>query len=307
MPGRAEGGAIEMQRREIGGSRTFDVISTAVLLIMASLFLYPVLNTLALSLSEAAVLKSQTVTFLPKGLTLDAYRFLLSDGRVFRYYLNTVAYAAGGTLFMLLFTSMLAYPLTVEKFSGRKVITFLLAVTLFFSGGLIPYYLVVLKLGLRDTFWVMVLPGAISAWNVILFRTFFAAIPTALKESPMIDGAGHTTVLFRIILPLSKPLLATFALFTVVLQWNDFLTAVLFLRDSDKYPIQMLLRRMLVLLDFQDIENAQQRMFSDLINTTNTRTIKSAAVMLTIIPIFCFYPFVQKYFTKGIMIGSVKG
>lgn len=284
-----------------------EIIIISFLTVMSFLFLYPVWSTFILSVSDSMVLKNDSATWVPKGWTLDAYKFLLSDGMVFRYYFNTVLYAATGTLFMLVFTSMMAYALTFRNFSARKTIVILLTITLFFNGGLVPYYLLIVKLGLRDTLWVMTLPGAISAWNVILFRTFFSAIPAEMKESPMMDGAGQWSILFRIYVPVSKPLLATFTLFHVVMHWNDFLTAVLFLRDDSKYPIQMLLRRMLVMLDFRDIQNAQTRQFTEKLLQTNTRTIKSAAVIITIVPILCVYPFLQKYFAKGILVGSIKG
>jgi putative aldouronate transport system permease protein len=174
---------------------------------------------------------------------------------------------------------------------------------MFFGGGLIPYYFVVRALGMIDTVWVMIIPGAVGAYNVIIFRTFFNEIPAALRESAYIDGAGHYTILFRILLPISKPLLATFALFCMVGKWNDFFTALLFIRDENLLPIQMLLRKMLVLMDFRDSKNLDlQTMYS----AVSSRTMKCAAVIITIMPIMCVYPFLQKYFVKGILVGTLK-
>jgi putative aldouronate transport system permease protein len=175
---------------------------------------------------------------------------------------------------------------------------------MFFSGGLIPYYLLVRSLGLIDTLWAMVLPTAVAAWNVMIFRTFFNTIPHSLKESAFMDGASHFRILFTIIWPLSKPLLATFTLFTVVRFWNDWFQAVLFLRDQNKYPIQLFLRSLVVNLDHYLWQSLVDEGKQDIIST---RQLKAAAVMITITPILCFYPFLQKYFAKGILIGSIKG
>ena len=283
--------------------RAFDLFNYVLLVIMSALFLYPVVMTLALSLSDADQLGNATVAIWPIGFSLDAYRLLLSDGRILRFYLNTINYAGNGTLIMLISTSLMAYPLTFREFRGRKFVTIVLVISIFFSGGLVPYYLVVLRLGLVDTMWSLVLPNAISAFNVMIFRTFFANIPASLRESASIDGAGHFTVLWRIILPLSKPLLATFALYTVVMFWNDFFQALIFLRDQEKHPVQLFLRRILVLLDFRDVENSA---ILQIVQNISSRTVKGAAVIITITPILCVYPFLQKYFTKGMMLGAVK-
>ncbi len=281
----------------------FDIAIYFCLTALCLSFLYPIIITVSLSFSDPKVLAHNNVSLLPMGFSLDSYKMLLADGRILKYYMNTIEYAAAGTVIMLLFTCMMAYPLTFSDFKGKKLITIILMITMFFGGGLVPYYLVIRALGMIDTIWVMIIPGAVSAWNIIIFKTFFLEIPLSLRESAFIDGAGHFRVLFKIIVPLSKPLIATFTLFSVVGYWNDFMTALLFLRSDSKYPIQMLLRRMLVLLDYKDVKN------SDLIllfNNITTRTVKSAAVIITIAPILCVYPFLQKYFTKGILVGSVK-
>ena len=197
----------------------------------------------------------------------------------------------------------MAYPLTFRELRGRKLVMVLLVITIFFSGGLVPYYLLVLWLGLVDTIWALVLPNAIVAWNVIIFRTFFRTVPDALRESAHIDGAGHFLVLFRIVLPLSKPLLATFVLFSLVGFWNDYFWALIFLRDQDKQPIQLFLRRILILVGLEGIENTSAL---QVMNNISSRTAKAAALIITITPILCVYPFLQKYFTKGLFIGSLK-
>ena len=281
----------------------FDFLIYLLLILLSISFLYPIANQFALSISDAGELGWQRVSVVPVGFDTDSYRALLSNDAILRYYVNTVKYAAVGTLIMLGATALMAYPLTFRELRGRKLVMILLVITMFFSGGLVPYYLLVLALGLVDTIWALVLPNAIAAWNVIIFRTFFRTVPGALRESAHIDGAGHFLVLFRIVLPLSKPLLATFVLFSLVGYWNDYFWALIFLRDQDKQPIQLFLRRILVLVDLADLENTSALQVFD---NFSSRTVKAAALIVTITPILCVYPFLQKYFTKGLFIGSLK-
>lgn len=281
----------------------FDVFLVILMILLSCAFLYPLLNMLALSVSDAQTLKSSPIYLLPVGFSLESYKALLNDSRILLYYWNTVKYAAVGTVIMLLTTSLMAYPLSITALRGRKLISVILTITMFFGGGLIPYYVTIMRLKLIDTFWVMVLPGAISAYNVIVFKTFFMSIPESLKESAFLDGAGHLRVLFSIVLPLSKAVLATFALFSIVGYWNDYLSALLYLRDDKKYPIQLLIRRLLVLMDYKDASTAQ--LLKDF-RSISSRTTKAAATIITVVPILCVYPFMQKYFAKGVLVGSIK-
>ena len=281
----------------------FDVFLVILMLLLSCAFLYPLLNMLALSVSDAQTLKSSPIYLLPVGFSLESYKALLGDNRILLYYWNTIKYAAVGTFIMLLTTSLMAYPLSITALRGRKLVSVILTITMFFGGGLIPYYVTIMRLKLIDTFWVMVLPGAISAYNVIVFKTFFMSIPESLKESAFLDGAGHMRVLFSIVLPLSKAVLATFALFSIVGYWNDYLTALLYLRDDRKYPIQLLMRRLLVLMDYKDASTAQ--LLKDF-RSISSRTTKAAATIITVVPILCIYPFMQKYFAKGVLVGSIK-
>ena len=281
----------------------FDAFLVALMVLMSCIFIYPLLNMLALSFSNSQELKSSPVYLWPIGFSLESYKALLSDNRILLYYWNTIQYAAVGTVIMLLCTSLMAYPLSIRALRGRRLISILLTITMFFGGGLIPYYVTIMRLGLIDTFWVMVLPGAISAYNVIVFKTFFMSIPEALNESAFLDGAGHFRVLFQIVLPLSKAVLATFALFSIVGYWNDYMTALLYLRDDSKYPIQLLMRRLLVLMDYKDATTAQ--LLKDY-RQISSRTTKAAATIITVVPILCIYPFMQKHFAKGVLVGSVK-
>lgn len=281
----------------------FDVFLVILMILLSCAFLYPLLNMLALSVSDAQTLKSSPIYLLPVGFSLESYKALLGDNRILLYYWNTIKYAAVGTVIMLLTTSLMAYPLSIPALRGRRLVSVILTITMFFGGGLIPYYVTIMRLKLIDTFWVMVLPGAISAYNVIVFKTFFMSIPESLKESAFLDGAGHLRVLFSIVLPLSKAVLATFALFSIVGYWNDYLTALLYLRDDRKYPIQLLMRRLLVLMDYKDASTAQ--LLKDF-RSISSRTTKAAATIITVVPILCIYPFMQKYFAKGVLVGSIK-
>ena len=281
----------------------FDVVLVVIMVLLSAMFLYPLLNMLALSFSDSQELKSLPVYLWPKGFSLESYKALLGDSRTLLYYWNTVKYASVGTVIMLLTTSLMAYPLSIPALRGRRFVSVLLTITMFIGGGLIPYYVTIMRLKLIDTFWVMVLPGAISAYNVIVFKTFFMSIPEALRESASLDGAGHVRILFQIVLPLSKAVLATFALFSIVGYWNDYMTALLYLRDDTKYPIQLLMRRLLVLMDYKDASTAQ--MLKDF-QKISTRTTKAAATIITVVPVLCVYPFMQKHFAKGVLVGSIK-
>ncbi len=281
----------------------FDVVLVVLMVLLSAMFLYPLLNMLALSFSDSQELKSLPVYLWPKGFSLESYKALLGDSRTLLYYWNTVKYASVGTVIMLLTTSLMAYPLSIPALRGRRFVSVLLTITMFFGGGLIPYYVTIMQLGMINTFWVMVIPGAISAYNVIVFKTFFMSIPEALRESASLDGAGHVRILFQIVLPLSKAVLATFALFSIVGYWNDYMTALLYLRDDTKYPIQLLMRRLLVLMDYKDASTAQ--MLKDF-QKISTRTTKAAATIITVVPVLCVYPFMQKHFAKGVLVGSIK-
>ena len=275
----------------------------AIIVILTFIFLYPMLNCIAISISDSVKLGGKAITIFPVGFTLDAYKYMLSDAKVYRYYANTILYAVLGTVITLLFTSLLAYPLANTSFSGKKGIGIFLTITMFFGGGLVPTYMLYSRLGLVDTIWAMVLPG-IGAYNVMVYKTFFKGIPDSLKEAAKIDGAGHTRILFTIILPLSKPMLATMALFSAVGHWNGYFNAVLYLNDTDMHPIQMMLRNMLSIAAMAEDMSPEMLAFDF---EVSSRTVRNAAIMIAMIPILCVYPFAQKYFAKGVLVGSVKG
>ena len=273
--------------------------------------LYPVINIIAISFSNAANIAQANITLWPRGFTLQNYRYVLQDPYVWTGYRNSIFYSLSSTLIMLVFTSMFAYPLIVPDFMGKKFFTVFLTITMFFSGGMIPTYLLMKNLYLLDTIWVIILPGCVGAYNVFVFRTFFTALPGELRESAMIDGANDFIILFRIILPLSKALLATFALFGIVGMWNSWFNALLYLQDQEKYPVQLVLRNYLYVIDSATI---QQRAGmgaslnnSLMANAIDPKGVRMAMVVVTMFPIMMIYPFFQKYFVKGVVIGAVKG
>ncbi|MDO3411788.1 carbohydrate ABC transporter permease [Saccharibacillus sp. CPCC 101409] len=297
-------------KKEGLGSRAFDVVNVLIMLFILVVVLYPILNIVATSLSSARYISAGSVTIWPKGFSTQAYTTVFQDPYIFKGYLNSILYAAGSTGIMLLFTALMAYPLTIPGFAAKKFLTIFLMVTMFFGGGLIPTYLLMRNLHLLDTIWVMILPGAISAYNVFLFRTFFMNIPSELKDSAYIDGANDMVVLFRIVLPLSKALFATFALFGLVGSWNSWFEALIYLRDQDKYPLQMVLRNYLFTLDTTAIQGRVGG-GSVAINAPGSaldpKAVRMSVIIITMFPIMCIYPFFQKHFNQGIFVGSVKG
>ena len=270
--------------------------------------LYPFLFVLAASFSSGSEVSRGMVGIIPVGFNVDAYLAVFQYSHIWTGYRNTILYTTVGTAINLLFTIAGAYPLSRKQFYGRGVFTFIIAVTMFFSGGLIPTYLIMRAYKLLNTFWVMVIPGAISTWNMIIMRTFFQNIPTELEEAAVIDGCTDIGVLLKVILPLSTASLMTIGMFYAVGHWNAWFSAFIYLRDQSKYPIQLWLRLIVLQNQINDIamihntgavDQMSDRMVSD--------TIKYAVIIVAAAPILCVYPFIQKYFVKGVMIGSVKG
>ena len=289
----------------------FDAFIIIIISLLLIAIMYPVLNIISISFSSAAPVAKGDVGIWPKEFTLDAYKFVLKDPFIYKGYRNSIIYALGSTAIMLLFTSLMAYPLTNKDFVIKKFITIYLTITMFFSGGMIPAYLLMIKLNLVDTVWVMMIPGCVGAYNVFMFRTFFNSIPAEMKEAALIDGANDIVILFRIILPLSKALLAVFALFGIVGSWNSWFNGLIYLKDQNRYPLQLILRNYLYVLDAAALQaraGSSQVNSSVLFQTrTNPTSVKMGAIVVTILPIMLVYPFLQKYFVKGVMIGAIKG
>lgn len=276
-------------------SRSFEWFNVVFLLMVGLItilpFLYVVVNSF--SLTDAVI---------PRKFSLDAYRYIFSTNRIFNGLTNSIYITVVGTIVNLMFTSLMAYPLARKTLKGRRWVLIMVLFTMLFSGGMIPTYFVVKWFGLIDTYWSQMIPGAISAFNLIVLKNFFQQIPEGLEDSAKVDGSSDWGVLFRIVLPLSLPALATFGLFYAVSHWNSYVQAVLYLNDAGKWPIQVLMRHMIILANSSIGDSSE---FTDVV--IPPQPVKMAVIVVSTIPIMLVYPFLQKHFAKGVMLGSVKG
>ncbi len=290
-----------VQRKSVAET-AFDAANAVLLVLLAVATLYPLYYVLIVSVSSGMAVSRGEVKIVPIRFTLSPYRMMLQDTYFLRSFANTVRYTVVGTTVNLVMSALCAYPLSIRRFSGNKPLTAFIVFTMFFSGGLIPTYLVVKSFGLLDTIWAIALPTAVSTWNMIIIRTFFQGIPSSLRESAQIDGANDIHIFVRIILPLSLPVMATMLLFYSTGHWNSFFPELIYLSDKKKYPMQLILRNML-------IANQMSEQYSEIVQEIDIQptTLKYAAVIISTAPILLVYPFVQKYFVKGVMIGSLKG
>ena len=284
----------------------FDAVVHLVLILISVSILYPLLHTIAVSFSDTYNVMANKVLVLPRGFNLESYLYLLRNQKVPRAFLNTVYYTALGVSINLVMTLVMAYPLSKSQLVGRNVILKLIMFTMFFSGGIIPTYLMMNSLGMINTVWAMILPGAVSVYNTIIMRTFFVnSIPPELQEAAQVDGCSNTRLLLQIVLPLSKQILAVMVLFYGVAHWNAFFNALIYLTESKRYPLQLVLRSILIQ------NTASQDMLGDL-DTMGSRvmmaeTIKYALIIVSTLPMMILYPFLQRFFEKGVMVGAVKG
>lgn len=283
------------------GSRLFDAANVAILIVFSLVTLFPFLYILATSLAPLQQVLRGGLILWPEEVTWDAYRTIFSNAHFVRSLMTTVFVTVVGTLTNLMFTVFMAYPLAKKRLKGRRTMLFLVVFTILFSGGMIPTYMVVKSVGLMNTVWSLILPGAISAFNLIIMKNFFQGIPEELEEAARIDGCKNLGVLFRIVLPLSMPALATFTLFYAVGHWNQFFAAVMYITKSNLWPIQVVLRQMIIEGSTQDFEVAMGEL------NIIPATIKMAAIIVATVPILLVYPFLQKHFAKGVLLGSVKG
>ena len=294
-----------MPIKEGGLSRkVFVVCNSIFLFLMMIITLYPLWLQFITSISHGLEVMKGGVTLLPRNPTLETYKTIVR-GELFMYMRNTIVYTVVGTVINLAMSCLCAYPLARKTFSGRKFFTMLVTFTMFFSGGMIPLYLTVKQFGMMDTIWALVLPGAISTYNMIVIRTAFQSIPDSLIESAQLDGANDLIILWKIVVPLSKATLATMLLFYAVTHWNSYFDAMLYINKKEMYPLQIMLRNMLIGGLFNE-ETAIAGANADSFAVTDA-TLRSAAIIVTTLPILVVYPFVQRYFVKGVMIGGVKG
>lgn len=292
-------------------SKILDIVIYVSLILLIVITLYPIIYILSVSLSSSEAYESGRVVFLPVDFNLDAYKVVFKAGTVPRSLFNSVIYTVLYTVVALLLTTSMAYPLSraKERVPFKGFFSKLVVFTMFFSAGIVPNYLVVKYLGLMNSMWSLILPVAVTTYNLVVMRSFFEGIPIDLEEAAFIDGANEIVIFFKIMLPLAKAAIATVGLFYGVYMWNSWFTAMLYLKDSSKYPLQLIIRQIIM----QNQMAAELAAMGDtsmqdaLGSTTNTEVVKYATLFISIVPMMAVYPFIQKYFVKGVMVGSVKG
>lgn len=272
--------------------------------------LYPLVYIISASISDPADVNSGKMWLFPKGITFEGYRIIFENDAIWKGYLNTVFYTLLGTIINLAVTIPAAYALSRKDFAGRNLFMAMFVITMFFSGGLIPTYLVVKSLGLIDTIWAMVLPNAAAVWNIVIARVFFqSTIPKELEEAAIIDGASNFKMFFKIILPLSMPIIAVMGLFYGVGHWNGYFNALIYLSDKELFPLQLVLREILVLQEMASQNTDVTGSMAEAMHSKQqlAAVIKYGVMIVSTLPIIIIYPFLQRFFVKGVMIGSLKG
>jgi putative aldouronate transport system permease protein len=289
------------------GEKAFNILNVMILSLVTLASVMPMIYLLAISLSSSEAVNAGKVSFIPIGFTLQAYTFLMQKSQFLTSFLVSIERVALGTVINMLLAILTAYPLSKEtaKFKARTTYVWFFAVTMFFGGGLVPSYVVVQQTGIMDTIWALVLPGALNVWNMVMLLNFFRGIPKELEEAAFVDGAKHGTVLWSIFVPVSKPALATILIFTIVGHWNAWFDGIIYMNSMNHYPLQSYLST-LVTQDFSRITVMTPEELKRLEDLSN-KTLKIAQIFLGALPIMMVYPFLQKYFIKGITLGSVKG
>lgn len=294
-----------------GSDKVFNIFVYLFLTIALIIVTYPLIYIVSASISDPFAVNSGKMLLFPKGITFEGYQTIFENQALWRGYANTIFYTVLGTSINLFVTIPAGYALSRPDFVGKNVVTKLMMVTMFVGGGLIPSYILVTGLGLGNTVWALVLPNAASVYNIIVTRTFFqSSIPSEIEEAAIMDGASYFKRFFYIILPLSKPIIAVMALFYGVGHWNQYFNALIYISDRDKYPLQMILREILVLQDMSS--NPTMQMTGEMAEFLYSQqqlgqVIKYGVMIVSTLPLILIYPFLQKYFVKGVMIGSLKG
>lgn len=280
-----------------------DVTIYTVLIATALAMLFPFVYVIAVSFTDPSVYVTGEVILFPKRWSFDSYRYILSSNSFLHSLQSTVFITVVGTLLNLAFSASFAYAMTKTELPGRGAMLSMVLFTFLFGAGLVPSFLLVRELGLLDSLWSLILPGLTNAWSIFVLKSFFQGLPDSLEEAALIDGCNDLKVFYRIVLPLSLPALAAFGLFFAVAHWNTYFTAVMYIQDAEKWPLQVLLQQLMV--SQSAIGSAEVR--ETLEHTLPEETVKMAAVVVVMAPILVVYPFLQKYFAKGVLLGSVKG
>ncbi|HPF86563.1 MAG TPA: carbohydrate ABC transporter permease [Candidatus Limiplasma sp.] len=294
------------KRRTSRGDRAFEAVAVGIVTLLTLLILLPMINVVSASFSSASAVNAGRVLLLPVESTLENYKTILKYNSVWLGYRNTIFYTVVGTFINVSLTMMCAYPLAQKSFSGRKFLSILFFIPMIFNGGMIPNYILMRDLKIINTLWAGLIPGAINIFNMIVTRTFIqSSIPDTMAEAARIDGCSPTRYFFSFVLPLSKTIIAVISMYYAVSHWNDYFTAFLYINKRSLYPLQLFLREILVNSQFDssvmnDPDAARQLQGL-------AETLKYVVIVVSTLPLMCIYPFVQKYFVKGVMIGSVKG
>lgn len=269
------------------------------------LTIVPFLYVVAGSFATEKELVERAFFIIPRTISTNAYKYIINDGSIFRGLVNSFFIMIAGTFINMLFTATMAYPLSKSWLRGRNLVLNIIIITMLFSGGMIPNYLVVKNLQLLDSYWALILPGAVNAFNLIIIKNFFQELPQELEEAAKIDGCSDVGIFVKIILPLSKPALASVGLFYAVSHWNDFFNSLIYLNSTKKFPVQIILRQIVLLAQGASADGSSIDFGAG--GTPPELAVKMAATVVATIPILCVYPFVQKYFEQGVMVGAVKG
>lgn len=290
--------------RDSRSYRIFTVVNTTALLLLCAVMLYPFVMLLAQSFSSAGAISAGKVNLLPVDPNLDTYRAVANNDTFWRSYGNTVLYTVIGTAIAMVLTTTYAYVLSKKHLRGRGLLIGIAVFTMFFNGGIVPNYVLISSLGMKNTMWAVILPPALSVFNLLVMKAFFENLPTELEEAAHIDGLGWFGIFFRIVLPLSKAVIATMVLFYSVQYWNDWFAAFLYLDRTDLFPVTLYLRNLIAGASTAASEGAAAS--GSAVADINAN-IQSVTMILILVPILCVYPFVQRYFVSGVMLGSVKG
>jgi len=294
-----------MRLNKSRGYTIFLVANHIILAIMAILCIFPMLHVAALSLSSSTAASSGKVVLFPVEFNLKSYAFVMQNNDFLRAFGVSVLRVVLGVPINILLTITVAYPLSRKKsqFRAKTFFTWFFLITMLFGGGLIPWYMVIRETGLLDSIWALVIPGSVPVFSVILLMNYFRDIPAGLEEAAYMDGAGHWTILLKILLPLSTPTLATITLFSLITHWNSWFDGLILMNSPKNYPLQSYMQTIIINID----PNRVTQRDLDLLKLVNEKTTKSAQILIAMIPIICVYPLLQKYFTTGLVIGGIKG
>ena len=294
-----------MWKKKSKGDRAFDITLVVISILIILVIAYPLYFVVIASFSQPEAVLGGKLRFLPVGFNLESYQMVLTEPKVWTGYRNTILYTLMGTCINLVLTTLAAYPLSRKDMPFRGLLTFVASFTMLFGGGMIPVYLVVRGLKLTDSIWAMVIPNALATYNMLVMKNYFqSSIPEELQEAAAIDGCDHFGTLIRVVLPLSAPIMAVIVLFYAVGHWNAFFNAIIYLRNQDLFPLQVVLRDILLQNSLEAVGGDLTGMYEKVMRG---ESMKYALIIVASAPVIMLYPFVQKYFVKGVMVGAIKG